>query len=65
MSRIRKFADEHEVVVRFEALKAHIRQKQDERREKIHFLFPFRSDSPLADHLREAEETWERRFHKE
>ena len=65
LSRIRKFADEHEVVVRFEALKSHIRQKQDERREKIHFLFPFRSDSPLADHLREAEETWERRFRKE
>ena len=53
------------MVVRFEALKSHIRQKQDERREKIHFLFPFRSDSPLADHLREAEETWERRFRKE
>ena len=65
LSRIRKFADEHEVVVRFEALKSHIRQKQDERREKIHFLFPFRSDSPLADHLREAEETWEHRFRKE
>ena len=34
VSRIRKFADEHDVVIKVENLKAHIRQRQEERREK-------------------------------
>lgn len=64
VSRIRAFADEHEVVIRLERLKSHIRRRQDERREKIDFLFALHSESPLLDHLREAEEAWERRFRK-
>lgn len=64
VSRIRKFADEHEVVIKVENLKAHIRQRQEERREKYSFLFAYRSRSELLEHLREAQETWEQKKHK-
>lgn len=64
LSRIRKFAAEHEVVIKVENLKAHIRQRQEERREKYSFLFAYRSRSELLEHLREAQETWEQKKHK-
>ena len=64
LSRIRKFAAEHEVVIKVENLKAHIRQRQEERREKYSFLFAYRSRSELLEHLREAQEAWEQRKHK-
>ena len=64
VSRIRKFADEHDVVIKVENLKAHIRQRQEERREKYSFLFAYRSRSELLEHLREAQETWEERRRK-
>lgn len=57
VARIRKFAADNDVVFRYEALKAHIRQKQERAQERIHFLLPFRSEHPLYDHLRTAAET--------
>ena len=64
VSRVRKFAEEHDVVIKLENLKTHIRQRQDERREKSSFLFAYRSRLELLEHLREAQETWELRRHK-
>ena len=57
VARIRKFAAEIDVVFRYEALKAHIRAKQERAQERIHFLLPFRSEHPLYDHLRTAAAT--------
>ena len=59
VTRIRQFAKENE------QLKAHIRRRQDERREKANFLFAFRSSHSLAEHLREAQEAWEERHKAE
>ena len=53
-----------DVVIKVENLKAHIRQRQEERREKYSFLFAYRSRSELLEHLREAQETWEERRRK-
>ena len=61
VTRIRKFAQENEVDIKFERLKSHIRSRQDELREKNNFLFAFRSSHSLAEHLREAQEAWEER----
>ena len=61
VTRIRQFAKENEVDIKIEQLKAHIRRRQDERREKANFLFAFRSSHSLAEHLREAQEAWEER----
>ena len=57
VARIRAFADENDVVFRYEALKAHIRKKQEQAQERINFLLPFRSEHPLHEHLRTAAET--------
>ena len=64
LSRIRRFADEHDVVIKVENLKAHIRQRQEERRERYNFLFAYRSRGELLEHLREAQETWEQRHRR-
>ena len=61
VTRIRAFAKENQVDIKFERLKSHIRSRQDERREKANFLFAFRSSHSLAEHLREAQEAWEER----
>ena len=65
VTRIRQFAKENEVDIKLEQLKAHIRRRQDERREKANFLFAFRSSHSLAEHLREAQEAWEERHKAE
>ena len=65
VTRIRQFAKENEVDIKLEQLKAHIRRRQDERREKANFLFAFRSSHSLAEHLREAQDAWEERHKAE
>lgn len=53
VSKIKKFAEENDIIVRYEALKAHIRSKSDKARSKYRFFDPFGSDKPLHEHLRE------------
>ncbi|MBR3403029.1 MAG: putative ABC transporter permease [Parasporobacterium sp.] len=59
--KLRQFAIENDVVVRYETLKAQIRHRQDEAREKVHFLFPFKSELHISEHLRAAHEAIETR----
>lgn len=51
--KIKKFAKENEMLVRFEQFKVHIREEQEKRKEKNSFVFAFRSKTKLADSLRE------------
>ena len=39
--KLKKFAEDNDVVIRYENLKAHIRAVQDERAQKYHFFKPF------------------------
>lgn len=64
LHKIKKFATENGIVVRYEQLKTHIHQRQEALREKASFLFSFRSSRDLVELLREAQETWERRIHQ-
>lgn len=64
VSKIKKFADENGIIVRYESLKAHIRKKSDEVKSKYHFFNPFGSDMPLHEHLRELLKTFETRRKK-
>ena len=64
LSKLRKFADEHDVVIRFERLKSQVQKRQEELREKKNFLFPLRSARPLTEVLKEARESWEERRHE-
>lgn len=53
MARLRKFAEENEVIIKYENLKAHIRAAQDAAQKKAHFFRSFASDKTLSEHLHE------------
>ena len=59
-ARIKAFAAENGVIVKVENLKAHIRSAQERASARVHFFFAFRSERPLAEHLREAHEAVEK-----
>lgn len=49
--KIKEFAKENEMLVKFEELKASIREGQEKRKEKINYLFAFKTTKHLADTL--------------
>ena len=57
--KLQKFAKENDVVIRYEHLKLQIRNAHEERKQKYHFLFPFHSDRPLSEHLKEMRKSFE------
>lgn len=61
-AKLRRYAKENDINVRYEAIKADIRRKYDETRKKYHFFRPFRTEFPLSEHLKAALE--ERRSKK-
>lgn len=57
--KLKNFADENNVVVKYEAIKAHIIKLQEENKRKVHFFRPFHSEIPLSEHLKNMKETFE------
>ncbi|MGM9550057.1 MAG: putative ABC transporter permease [Faecousia sp.] len=51
--KLKRFAEENTVIVKYESIKDHIRNFQQNASAKYHFFSPFRSDNPLAEHLKE------------
>ncbi len=51
--KLKRFAKEHEVVIKYESIKMHIRAKQKSIREKYYFFRPFRSNVLMSEHLKE------------
>ena len=49
--KLRKFAADHQVVVRYEGIKARIRENRQELAAKYHFFRPFRTEMPLHEFL--------------
>ena len=62
--KLKRFAEEHQVVANYEAIKNHIRNAKHLKNYKYRFFSPFRSDSPLAEHLKEMYETFEKQRKK-
>ena len=60
VARVKAFADENGVIVKVENLKAHIHAAQERASKRVYFFFAFRSDRPLTEHLREAQEAVEK-----
>ncbi len=52
-AKIKQYAEENNVVVRYEALKADIRLHYEKTTQKYHFFRPFHSDRALSEHLRD------------
>lgn len=59
--KIKKFADENDVVVKYENLKAHIRSFHEKASLKPHFFFSLASERPLKEHMKEMIESYEKR----
>ena len=53
VSKIRAFARDNNILVKYEELKEQIQRTALERKEKYKFLFALRSSVPLKEHLRE------------
>lgn len=62
--KLKKFAEENNVILKYEELKAQIRHHNDIKKQKYHFFFPFRSEKTLSEHLKEWRESFELRIHK-
>lgn len=64
VSKIRRFAEENNVIVRYEAIKAKILAKSEEAKLKYHFFRPFFTERPLIEHLLELKESFEQRIRR-
>jgi len=53
VAKIRKFAAEKQIVIKYEALKLSIREKANEFKQRVHYIFPMRSESGLDNELDE------------
>ena len=62
--KLKAYAEDNDVIVRYEALKTHIRQRRESIALKYHFFRPFRSDLPLSQHLLQMQETLETRIRR-
>ena len=59
VSKLKKYAEENEVIVRYEEIKKRIRIRHEENKQKYNFFRPFRSDIPLSEYLKELRDSFE------
>lgn len=64
VARLRTFAQENDVVVKYERIKAHIQSVQQKASRKYYFFRPFRSDRSLSEHLKEMYTSFEKQRSK-
>ena len=49
--KIKDYAKENEIIVKYEQFKMHIKEEQKRRKEKYSFLNPFKQSKPLSEYL--------------
>lgn len=64
VAKLKRFAEEYNVVVKYEMLKADIRSRYEENAHKYRFFRPFHSERPLTEHLKELTDLFEKRIKK-
>ncbi len=57
--KLKRFAEENNVILKYEEIKRQIRHHNDTRKQKYHFFAPFRSEKTLLEHLKEWREVFE------
>ena len=62
--RLKQFAEENDIIVRYEALKDHILASHERSKETYRFFRPFREVKPLTVLLKEMEESLEDRLQR-
>ncbi len=60
ITKLKKFADEKDVVVKYEHLKEYIRKKQEKSSQKHYFFRPFHSNQTIIENLKEMLESFEK-----
>ncbi len=60
-AKLKQFAEENNVVVRYEALKEDIRLHYETTKRKYNFFRPFHSEQPLSEHLKDMMYGFEQR----
>lgn len=62
-SKIKKFASEYDIILKYEALRTHIRERRVEYKEKGRFFFTFKTEQPLRelvrDFMKDLQDDWE------
>lgn len=64
VAKLKRFAEENDVVVKYEAIKADIRRYHEENAQKHRFFRPFQTDIPISDYLKDMRGTFEKRIRK-
>lgn len=64
VAKIKAFAEENDVVVKYETIKANIRSHYKITKQKYHFFRPFHSDRPLSEHLKDMRSSFEKRIYR-
>lgn len=66
VEKIKKFAAENEMIIRYEELKKQIKKNAEERREKYRFMLAFKSETSISEHLKQYREKQreQRNMHK-
>ena len=59
VTRLKQFAEENQVIVKYENLKTHLHVARERAKLAPRFFFPLRTVRPLTEHLREAAEALE------
>ncbi len=60
VAKLKHYAEENDVIVRYEAIKANIRKKHERAKKHYRFFRPFKSDIPLSEHIKDLKETFEK-----
>ncbi|MBP3305593.1 MAG: putative ABC transporter permease [Oscillospiraceae bacterium] len=64
VAKLKKFAEENDVIVRYETLKTNIRAHRESTAQKYRFFQPFQTDKPISEHLKEMRDIFESRIRK-
>lgn len=62
--KLKAFAEDNDVIVKYETLKAHIRAARERSSAKYHFFRPFHGERPLGEYLKEMQESLEQRIRR-
>lgn len=60
ITKLKRFADEKDVIVKYEHLKEYIRKKQEKTSQKHYFFRPFHSNQTITENLKEMFESFEK-----
>lgn len=63
IAKLKEFAEENDVIVRFEAIKTNIRDKREEAKKKYRFFQPFKTDLGINEHLKMMKDQFEKKVH--